>query len=151
MSQTISKTTQTVGTVRSVTFIKTLTNALSSVTQCNNIVLWAVPSGASAQTVHRPTAALPSRFWHYWIHSLPILYTPTGTEIAVGLGVESYFETGNGVRIGFWIFCALEPNDANVGLRTFHRTVCRVTTAWIERVAWGKVTFSWFIFRIGWK
>jgi hypothetical protein len=33
------------------------------------------------------------------MHSLTKLYTVTGTEIAVGLGVESYFETGNGARI----------------------------------------------------
>jgi len=34
--------------------------------------------------------------------------------------------------------CALESTDAAVGLRRFHRTVCRVTTAWIEQVALGK-------------
>ena len=104
----ISYTTQTVRTVRSVTFSQTVTNALSSVTQWNLIVLWAVSSGASAQTVQRPTAALPSGVWHHWIHSLPKLYTETGTGIAVGLVVESYFETGNGARIGLWNMCALE-------------------------------------------
>jgi len=59
----------------------------------------------SAQTVHRPTAAVPSRFWHHWIHSTPKLYTATGTEIALGLGVESYTETGKGARFGFWNMC----------------------------------------------
>jgi len=92
----------------------------------------------STQTVHRPTAALPSGFWHHWIHSLPKLYTATGTEIAVGLGVELNFETGNGAWIGFWNVCALESNDAAVGLRSIHRTVCTVTTEWIEQVALGK-------------
>ena len=43
-----------------------------------------MPSGASAQTVHRPTAALASRFWHHWIHSLPKLYYQ---EIMVSLPV----------------------------------------------------------------
>jgi hypothetical protein len=100
----------------------------------------AVSSCASAQTAHRPTAALPSRFWHHWIHSLPILYSVTGTEIAVGLEVESCFETDNGARIGLWNVCVLESNDAAVGLRKFHRTLCRVTTVWIERVVWGKIT-----------
>jgi len=42
--------------------------------QCNLIVLWAVSSGASAQTVQRPTAAPPSGFGLHWIHSLPKLY-----------------------------------------------------------------------------
>jgi hypothetical protein len=37
--------------------------------------------------------------------------------------------------------CAFELIDASVGLRRFHRTVSRVTTAWIERVVWGKITF----------
>ena len=34
--------------------------------------------------------------------------------------------------------CALESNDAAVGLRSIHRTVCTVTTEWIEQVALGK-------------
>jgi len=134
----ISYTTQTVGTVRSVTFSQTVTNALSSVTQCNLIVLWAVSSGASAQTVQRPTAALPSGFWHHWKQSLTKLYTATGAEIAVRLGVESYFETDNGARIFLWNVCALESTDAAVGLWRFHRTVRSVNTAWIGQVALGK-------------
>ena len=105
-----SYTTQAVGTVRSVTFSQTVTNALSSVTQCdcvqcNIVVLWAVSSRASAQTVHRPTVAVPSRFWHHRIHSTPKLCTATGTEIALGLGIESYTETGKGARFFFWNMC----------------------------------------------
>ena len=34
--------------------------------------------------------------------------------------------------------CALESTDAAVCLISFHRIVCRVTTAWIEQVALGK-------------
>ena len=137
----ISYTTQTVGTVRSVTFSQTVTNALSSVTQCNLIVLWAVSSGASAQTVQRPTAALPSGFWHHWMHSLPKLYTETRAEIAVGPGFDSYTEAGNGDRIGLWNVCALESTDAAVGLRSIPRIVSRETPAWIMGVVWGKITF----------
>ena len=137
----MSYTTQTVGTVRTVTFSQTVTNALSSVTQCNLIVLWAVSSGASAQTVLRPTAALPSGFWHHWIHSLTKLYTAAGSEIAVGLRVEPNFETGNGARICLCNVYALESTEAAVGLRKFHHTVPRVTTAWIEGVAWRNITF----------
>ena len=101
----ISYSTQTVGTVRSVIFSQTVTHALSSVTQCNLIVLWVVSSGASAQTLQRPTAVLPSGFWHRWIQSLTKLYTATGTWIAVGLGVESYFETSNGAGFFFCKIC----------------------------------------------
>jgi hypothetical protein len=45
--------------------------------QCNLIVLWAVTSGASAQTVPRPTVALPSGFWLYWIQ----IIHPTGLKL----------------------------------------------------------------------
>ena len=108
---------------------------MSSVTQWNLIVLWAVSSGASAQTVHRHTAALPSLLWQLWIHSLPKLYTATGSAISVGLGVEPYFEIGNGIWIGLWNVCALESTDGLVGLSRFRNIV---TTAWIERLSWGR-------------
>ena len=34
--------------------------------------------------------------------------------------------------------CALESTDEAVGLRSFRRIVCRVTTVWIEQVALGR-------------
>ena len=40
--------------------------------------------------------------------------------------------------------CALESTDAAVRLRIFHRTICRVATAWIELVALGNITFKYF-------
>jgi hypothetical protein len=77
-------------------------------------------------------------FWHCLvgnIHSLPKLYTATEPEIAVELGIESYFETDNGARIGFGIVCALESTDVSVGQRSIHRIRCRVTAAWTEGLA----------------
>ena len=99
------------------------------------IWLWAVSSSASAQTVQRPTVALPSGFWPHWIHSIPKLYTATGTGIVVGLGVGLYIVTDDGDRIYFWNACALVLTDACVGLRIIY-----CITSWKIR----NVQYSWF-------
>jgi hypothetical protein len=137
----ISYTTQAVCTVRSVTFSQTVTNTHVFSHSMQSYCALSCVKQYSAQTVQIPTAAVPSGVWHRWIHSLPKLYIATGPEIAVGLGIEPHFETGNGTRISFRSVCALELTDASVGLIRFYRIVCGVTTAWIEQVAWGKITF----------
>ena len=95
--------------------------------QCNFIGLWAVSSGASAQTVQRPTVAIPSVFWRHWIHSIPKLYTAAGTEIVVGLGVGLYIESDKGARISFWNVGVYETTDAAVSMRRSNRIWSGVT------------------------
>jgi hypothetical protein len=129
---------------------RTIFNHTVQLSSVQSILLWAVSSSASAQTVHRLTAALASGFWRHWIQSLTKLYTRTGPEISDGLAAESYFETGNVATIVLWNVCALETTDAAVGLRCFHRIVRRMTTAWIEQIAWGEITIRQFICTIGW-
>ena len=98
------------------------------------IWLWAVSSGASAQTVQRPTVVLPSGFWRHWIHSLPKLYTATGTEIVVGLGVDSYCETDDGDRIYFWNACALVSTAVYAGRRRF--CCIKIWMTWAGSSSW---------------
>jgi len=57
-----------------------------------------VSSGASAQTVQRPTVALPSGFDFTEYRAFPN-YTTDGPEIAVGLRDDIYRKSGNEVSI----------------------------------------------------
>ena len=126
----------------SVTYFCYLQHLVTSVHYMRNVWragrvvwLWAVSSGASGQTVQRPTVTLPSGFWRHWRACLPRSYIPTGSEIAVSLGVELYLRIDNGARIYFWKACALVSTGGFVGLRIIY-----CITTWMT---WN-VQYSWF-------
>ena len=91
-------------------------------------------SGASGQTVQRPTVGLRSGFWRHWIHSIPKLYTATRNEIVVWLVGDLYSGTDNGDRIYFWNASTLESPAVRAGRRIF----CCITVwmIWAGRSSW---------------
>jgi len=92
----------------------------------------------STQTVHRPTAALPSGFWHHWIYSLPIFYTATGTEFPVELGVEIYGKPDNEASIDFWNIC-VPASFYPVSVREILLYYNMDDTSWTGHVDWSRI------------